>query len=57
MNLIHTAELTKDNQFDYLTEMQKHYKEVKSNPSKWIPWNYQETIDKVEDRRTSPPSM
>jgi transposase len=44
MSLIHTAELVNANPFDYLTELQKHVKEVKSNPSQWMPWNYQETM-------------
>jgi transposase len=57
MSLMHTAELAKANPFDYLTEMQKHAMEVKINPSQWMPWNYRETIDKAEDRRSSPPTM
>jgi transposase len=44
MSLIHTAELVKANPFDYLTELQKHAGEVKSNSSQWMPWNYRETI-------------
>jgi transposase len=42
MSLIHTAELAKANPFDYLTELQKHAAEVKSNPSQWMPWNYRD---------------
>ena len=44
MSLIHTAELVNANPFDYLTGLQKHAGEVKSNPSQWMPWNYQETM-------------
>ncbi len=44
MSLIHTAELAQANPFDYLTALQKHAAEVKSNPSQWMPWNYQETM-------------
>jgi len=40
MSLIHTAELVNANPFDYLTGLQKHAGEVKSNPSQWMPWNY-----------------
>jgi transposase len=43
MSLIHTAELVGANPFDYLTQLQKHAKEVKSNPSMWMPWNYRQT--------------
>ncbi len=44
MSLIHTTELVSANPFDYLTELQKHVKEVKSNPSHWMPWNYRENM-------------
>ena len=44
MSLIHTAELVNGNPFEYLTELQKHVKEVGSNPSQWMPWNYRETM-------------
>jgi transposase len=53
MSLIHSAEIAKANPFDYLTELQKHATEVKTNPSQWMPWNYRETIENAEDRRTS----
>ncbi len=48
MSLIHTAELVNSNPFDYLTELQKHAKELRNNPSKWMPWNYRENIDPAE---------
>jgi len=44
MSLIHTAELEGANPFDYLTELQKHTKEVRNNPSQWMPWNYREIM-------------
>jgi transposase len=44
MSLIHTAELVSANPFDYLTELQKHVRDVKSNPSQWMPWNYRKTM-------------
>jgi hypothetical protein len=48
MSLIHTSELVQANPFDYLTELQKHAKDVRSNPSEWMPWNYRESIDRIE---------
>ncbi len=30
--------------FDYLTELQEHACEVKSNPSLWMPWKYRDII-------------
>ena len=44
MSLIHTTELVGGNPFEYLTELQKHAKEVAANPSSWMPWNYRETM-------------
>lgn len=48
MSLIHTCELNGVNPFDYLTELQRHAGELKSEPSEWMPWNYRETLTQVE---------
>ena len=48
MSLIYTAELEGANPFDYLTELQKHTKELRSAPSQWMPWNYRETLDALD---------
>lgn len=57
MSLIHTAELAKANPFDYVTELQKHAGEVKSNPSQWMPWNYRETIEKAGNLQAPAPEV
>ena len=44
MSLIHTCELNDANPFDYLTELQKHAKELVKHPSAWMPWNYPQTL-------------
>ena len=44
MSLIHTCELNDVNPFDYLTELQQREEELKQNPSKWMPWNYRDTL-------------
>src|SRR2546423_11151422 len=44
MSLIHTCELNEANPFDYLTELQRHARELEANPSEWMPWNYRETL-------------
>ena len=44
MSLIHTCNLNGVNPFDYLTQLQRHTKELRENPSAWMPWNYQETL-------------
>jgi hypothetical protein len=44
MSLIHTCELCKADPFDYLTELQRHGKEVATSPQNWLPWNYRENL-------------
>jgi transposase len=45
MSLIHTCELCGVNPFDYLTQLQCHVLELARNPSPWMPWNYQATLE------------
>jgi hypothetical protein len=45
MSLIHTAELCGASVFDYLTELQKHAKEVRERPGEWMPWNYRKRLE------------
>jgi transposase len=40
MSLIHTCELHGANPFHYLTELQKHARELAAAPADWMPWNY-----------------
>jgi transposase len=47
MSLIHTCELAGANPFDYLTELQRHARELAENPSAWMPWNYRETLARL----------
>ena len=49
MSLIYTCELCGVNPFDYLTELQRHAKELAANPSCWMPWNYRQAIDDVTE--------
>ena len=49
MSLIHTCELNGVNPFEYLTELHKHADELSSHPADWMPWNYQETLQKLAD--------
>lgn len=47
MTLIHTCNLNGVNPFDYLTTLQRHYREVYASPSAWLPWNYKEALAAV----------
>jgi hypothetical protein len=40
MSLIHTCELNGANPFDYLTELQRHAKELLHTHAAWMAWNY-----------------
>lgn len=40
MALIHTCELNHVGAFDYLTELQRHAAELRTDPAAWMPWNY-----------------
>ncbi len=47
MSLIHTCELNGANPFHYLSELQRHAKELKQTPSEWMPWNYRDTLARL----------
>ena len=44
MSLIHTCNLAKVNPFDYLTVLQKNSSALFAQPSRWLPWNYQDNF-------------
>jgi transposase len=44
MSLIHTCHLCGANSFEYLTELQRHARELAANPAQWMPWNYREAL-------------
>ena len=45
MSLIHTCKLCGANPFDYLTQLQRHGRELARNPSEWMPWNYPASLE------------
>jgi transposase len=47
MSLIHTCQLCGANSFDYLIELQRHARELTANSTKWMPWNYHQTLDRI----------
>jgi transposase len=48
MSLIHTAELAGANTFDYLCALQRHAEQTKENPKQWMPWNYKQTLQRID---------
>jgi transposase len=53
MSLIHTCELNGVNPFDYLTQLHKHTVELSLCPGDWMPWNYQDTLQRDAIPRNS----
>jgi len=47
MSLIHTAELSGVNPFDYVTELLHHPREVSDDAEGWMPWNYRGAIERT----------
>lgn len=47
MSLIHTCSLSGVNPFKYLTALQKHFTRVAKHPEKWLPWNYEESLQAI----------
>ncbi len=54
MSLVHTAIAANVNPFDYLNALQVHSKQVKENPTQWLPWNYQQTIRALTEENYAP---
>jgi hypothetical protein len=44
MSLIHTAQLSGINPFDYLTQLLRHAAELSVQPARWMPWSYRATL-------------
>jgi hypothetical protein len=44
MSLIHTCELNQVNPFEYFMALQQHAAQVSKNPTRWLPWCYQQNI-------------
>jgi transposase len=44
MSLIHTCEMNGANPLDYLATLLRHAAELKSEPSRWMPWSYRATL-------------
>jgi transposase len=54
MSLIHSCQLSETDPFDYLTELQRHAKELTGSPQDWMPWNYGETLGRSSPPRAGP---
>lgn len=57
MTLIHTAELHRQNPFEYLTALLRNYKAVAERPADWMPWSYRRTLAKLKAEAQQAPAM
>jgi hypothetical protein len=48
LSLIHACQLCEANSLDYLIELQRHTQDLTARPAEWMPWNYRETLARVE---------
>jgi hypothetical protein len=44
MSLIYTAELHRENPFEYLVALLVHHAEVAADPAAWLPWTFRATL-------------
>ena len=54
MSLIHTCDINEINASDYLTQLQKHAAELKEVPADWMPWNYHDTLRRMQGAGHAP---
>ena len=54
MSLIHTAELSGADPFDYLVTLLRQAKQVAQAPADWMPWNYRDTLGRNGDPKATP---
>lgn len=47
MSVIETCVLNGANPWDYLVEIQKHQKDVRKNPARWVPWIYEKRLKEL----------
>jgi len=47
MSLLHTCQLSGANSFEYLTELQRHARDLAASPAEWMPWKYRQTLDRT----------
>jgi transposase len=48
MSIIHTCRLCDANPFDYLTEIQRHSRQVRDAAEQWMPWNYEKAVESLD---------
>ena len=53
MSLIQTCHLAGTSAFEYLTELQKHVRDVARDPPRWLPWNYKAALDAAAEASES----
>lgn len=49
-SLIHTAELHRENPFEYLSAVLRHSALAAAQPGDWMPWTYKATLARISQR-------
>jgi hypothetical protein len=47
MSFIHTCDLMEVNAFEYLTALLRNGAGLSADPSRWMPWNYRQTLSEI----------
>ena len=50
-SVVATAQGAGINVFEYLIVLQRHADEVKRQPERWLPWNYQATVEALQAQK------
>ena len=53
MSVIRTARASGINPHDYLVEIQRHKTQAFHAPEAWLPWNYRDTLERIESERSA----
>jgi hypothetical protein len=57
MSLIHTCNLQDVNPFEYLTAMQQHSFDIFQNPENWLPWNFENAVERKKQQIVDNPRI
>jgi hypothetical protein len=47
MSMMETCVLNNKNPWDYLVAVQEHQKDVRQNPTLWVPWNFEARLKEL----------
>ena len=48
MSVIQTCRLNQVNPLEYFAALREHTADMLNNPSRWLPWNYRQTLQALD---------